>query len=319
VDLNSAAEQWQVHGYVILPGFIPADELKSALGEVPVMYPSADGFHDRTDERRGRFTADEWAGIDSFPFRSAELSLLAVSGRVVGLAQALLGDSDLRIYTAEAWAKYTGAADYDQLLHRDYLNHTLTVPTDAPRFRQVEMFVYLVDVPEELGPPGLVSRTRTTGLPAKPNWYPRTDGADNEGDWVAATGRPDLYDAEVRAAGPAGTVVAWEPGTFHRGTALTLPRGARYTLHLGYRPARVEWGQRMPWVNQSHEIDWYQFVHRAAPQQLVLFGFPPPGHPYWTEATLTGTAQRYPGLDMTPWRRALPGEARSDGNAISPA
>ena len=49
---------------------------------------------------------------------------------------------------------------------------------------------------------------------------------------------PDLYDGEVRAAGPAGTVVAWAPGTFHRGTALTLPRGARYTIHLGYRPAR---------------------------------------------------------------------------------
>jgi hypothetical protein len=31
------------------------------------------------------------------------------------------------------------------------------------------MFVYLVDVPAELGPPAMLSRTRTTGLPAKPN------------------------------------------------------------------------------------------------------------------------------------------------------
>jgi hypothetical protein len=173
VDLGSAAEQWQVHGYVILPGFIPASELQAAVGELPVMYPSADGFHDETDERRDRFTADEWAGIDSFPFRSTEASLLAVSDRVAGLAEALLGDSDLRMYTAEAWAKYTGAADYDQSLHRDYLNHTLTVPTDDLRFRQLEMFLYLVDVPADLGPPGLVSRTLTTRLPAKPNWYPR--------------------------------------------------------------------------------------------------------------------------------------------------
>ena len=319
MDLDSAQEQWQIHGYVILPGFIPADELKAALGDLPFMYPSADGFHDGTDERRDRFTADEWAGIDSFPFRSAELSLLAVSDRVTGLSETLLGEDDLRIYSAEAWAKYTGAADYDQPLHRDYLNHTLTVPTDDLRFRQLEMFVYLVDVPVELGPPGMVSRTRTTGLPAKPNWYPRADGADAEGGWVAASGSPELYDAEVRAAGPAGTVVAWEPGTFHRGTALTLPRGARYTLHLGYRPARVEWGQRMPWVNRSHEIEWYHFVHRATPRQLALFGFPPPGHPYWTEATLAGTAQRYPGLDMTPWRRAVRGEARPGGNGISSA
>jgi hypothetical protein len=37
--------------------------------------------------------------------------MLAVSDRVVDLAQALLADKDLRIYSAEARAKYTGAAD----------------------------------------------------------------------------------------------------------------------------------------------------------------------------------------------------------------
>jgi hypothetical protein len=58
----------------------------------------------------------------------------------------------------------------------------------------------------------------------------------------------------------------------------------------------------------SHEPEWYQFVHRAAPRQLALFGFPPPGHPYWTEDSLAGTAQRYPRLDMTPWWQALRGE-----------
>jgi len=171
------------------------------------------------------------------------------------------------------------------------------------------MFVYLVDVPAELGPPSMVSRTRTTELPAKPNWYPRDDGADPEEGWVATAGSPDLYDAEVRAAGPAGTVVAWAPGTFHRGTALTLPRGGRYTIHLGYRPASAEWGQRMAWASVSHELAWYDFARRATPRQLALFGVPPPGHPYWTEATLAGTAQRYPGLDMTPWQKAPNGDA----------
>jgi len=154
------------------PGFVPATELKPALDELPALYPTAEGFHDGTDGRRDRFTVDEWAGIDNFPFRSTELSLLAVSDRVIDLAETLLTDGDLRISSAEAWAKYTGAADYDQPLHRDYLNHTLVVPADDPRFRQLEMFVYLVDVPEELGPPSMVSRTRTTELPAKPNWYP---------------------------------------------------------------------------------------------------------------------------------------------------
>lgn len=309
MDLDGAARQWQAHGFVILPGFVPAAELKPALDELPAMYPTAEGFHGGSDERRDRFTSDEWAGIDSFPFRSAELSLLAVSDRLIDLAETLLAAIDLRISSAEAWAKYTGAADYDQPLHRDYLNHTLMVPAGDPRFRQLEMFVYLVDVPEELGPPSMLSLTRTTGLLAKPNWYPRQDGADSEGGWVATVASPDLYDGEVRAAGPAGTVVAWAPETFHRGTALTLSRGARYTIHLAYRPACAEWGQRMAWAGRSHESGWYRFVYRATPRQLALFGFPPPGHPYWTEATIAGTGQRYPGLSMTPWQQALGGRA----------
>jgi hypothetical protein len=57
---------------------------------------------------------------------------------------------------------------------------------------------------------------------------------------VAADDHADLYDLEQSGAGPAGTVIAFNLGTFHRGTALTKPRGARYTMHLGYRPAQVE-------------------------------------------------------------------------------
>ncbi|HEX7165030.1 MAG TPA: hypothetical protein VF223_27770 [Trebonia sp.] len=61
----------------------------------------------------------------------------------------------------------------------------------------------------------------------------------------------------------------------------------------------------MAWANISHEPAWYEFAHRATPRQLALFGFPPPGHPYWTEATLAGTAQRYPALNLRPWHEAL--------------
>jgi hypothetical protein len=75
-------------------------------------------------------------------------------------------------------------------------------------------------------------------------------------------------------------------------------------MQLCYRPARVEWAHRVGWAAISHDPAWYRFVERATPGQLVLFGFPPPGHPYWTPATLAGVQQRYPGLDLTPWKDA---------------
>lgn len=36
-------------------------------------------------------------------------------------------------------------------------------------------------------------------------------------------------------------------------------------------------------------------------RQLLLFGFPPPGHPYWTPQTLSDLAVRYPRLDVEKW------------------
>ena len=302
VNLGDAVRGWHEDGFVILPGFIPEDELKPALGELGLMFPTAEGFHDGSDPRRDRFVGDEFAGIDSFPFASTEVSLLAVHARLIGLARTLLAEQDVRLYGAETWAKYTGAADYDQNLHRDYLGHTILVPSDEPNCQQVEMFVFLTDVPEELGPPHLLSRTHTNDLPAKPNWYPRGDVEDSESGHVATVGRPDLYEAEVSGAGPAGTVIAFETGTFHRGTQLTASRAVRYSMQVCYRPAAVQWGDRLAWAARSFEPAWGSFVERATPDQLRLFGFPPPGHPFWTPRALAGMAERYPGLDLAPWR-----------------
>jgi hypothetical protein len=270
---------------------------------VDLLFPSSAGFHDGTDPRAARFIGDEFAGVDTFPFASTAISLLTVSHSILDLAELLLGDSDIHIYSAEAWAIYTGACDYDQDLHRDYLNHTLLVPSAAPGSCQLEMFVFLSDVPEELGPPHLVSRKRTAGLPAVPNWFLRP-GREGTGRFIDNSGSPELYEAEVSGAGPAGTVIAFEKATLHRGTQLTAPRGVRYSMHLGFRPSNLRWGQRTGWAAQGFERTWVDFVHRATPRQLQAFGFPPPGHPYWTSKTLAGTALRYPELDLTPWSAA---------------
>lgn len=308
MDLEDAARAaWRADGYVILPGFIPAEELKPAVDELNLLFPSAEGFHDGTDPRRERFVGDEFAGIDTFPFAGTEVSLLAVNHRVLALAQALLEDEDIHLYGAEAWAKYTGACDYDQDLHRDYLNHTVLVPSTTPGCRQVEMFVFLVDVPEDLGPPHLVSRRHTAHLPAVPNWLLRP-GRESTSRFDDDSGHPELYEAEVSGAGPAGTVIAFEPGTFHRGTQLTAPRGVRYSMQLCFRPAGLQWGQRVSWATTSFSGEWVKFVGRAGHRQLQTLGFPPPGHPYWTPETLAGMALRYPELDLSPWRASLTAE-----------
>jgi hypothetical protein len=156
------------------------------------VFPTADEFHDDIDpERNARFRS-EFDGIVDFPVGGVEIDLLCVHPRLVGLAAALLRTDDLRMVSAEAWAKYTGAANYDQPAHRDYLNHTPLVPSDDLRFREVEMFAFLSDVTEAHGPPHFVPRPVTGSPAALPNWF----GPDE---------RPRFFDEEVSAAGPAGT------------------------------------------------------------------------------------------------------------------
>jgi Phytanoyl-CoA dioxygenase (PhyH) len=163
-------DTWRAEGVLMLPRYLSAIELTPALSELEACSQRPTDFHDATDPRHVRYRQDEFDGIDSFPFASIELSLLAVCPRLIELAEALLQEQDLRLYSAEAWAKYTGATEYDQDLHRDYLNYTLLVPTTAERYQQLEMFVFLCDVSEDLGPPHLVSQRHTAGLPANPNF-----------------------------------------------------------------------------------------------------------------------------------------------------
>lgn len=74
----------------MLPGYLPAEELAPAVGELGLCFPPAEGFHDCSDSRCHRFVGDEFAGFDNFPFASPELSLLAVNHRVVRLVETLL-------------------------------------------------------------------------------------------------------------------------------------------------------------------------------------------------------------------------------------
>ncbi len=293
-DLEDAARLWDEHGVVLIPAHLEAADLAPAQADLPRLYPTADEFHDDADpERNARFRDDQFTGIDDFPWDGMELNLLAVHPKVVAVAEALLDSTDIRLYSAEAWGKYTGATDYSQPHHRDFLNHTVVVPTQDPALRQCELFVYLSDVSEQHGPTHFVSRTRTAELPLMPNWLERSD-------------RPELYEHEVSGAGPAGTIAAYSIDTFHRGTNMTAPRGARYTLHVNFRPAAAEWHDRHPWAGRSYNPRWYRFVERASPRQLELFGFPAPGHAFWTQATIEGLASRYTGLDVGPWRNAMP-------------
>ena len=108
----------------------------------------------------------------------------------------------------------------------------------------------------------------------------RTDGGPLSLLQITKDEYPEIYAQKESEAGPAGTVLALRPDTFHSGTSMTAPRGAR-------------------------------FVERATCRQLELVGFPPRGHRYWAEQMWSAVCQRDPSVNFSgfassqtapPWR-----------------
>ena len=288
-----AKARWETEGWCLLERFLPAEAVRAAQDELGLVFPSAEDFAaDREPERNAPFRTDSHSVMPRFPFESGAFNDLVLHDRLMDLAEEFLGLHDLRLYQGGLSAKYSGGAESDdQLLHVDYGNHTLVVPRPDVGYQHLELFVYLSDVTAEVGATRMVSRRLTGAIPI-------------ERTYLSMTEYGHLYDAEVPAEGPAGSVLAYRPDVFHRGVRLSAPAKARFMLHVSFKPANTDWLGSQAWPGAAEGMAWHRFANGATVRQLSMLGFPPPGHPYWNEETLAGVSARYPRLDLTPWRDA---------------
>lgn len=301
-DHLDAAAQWQNEGWVLLEGLIPRDEIGPALAEARAVdreEPSQIGPIRQPDRHAGRsekgpaFRSAQFLGNTLFPVSGApNLNRLFVHPAVRSFATTALATDDIRIYQSRLWSKFGEITDYEQPLHRDQ-NHSVVPTRSEAGWWFLECFLYLSDVTEENGAPRLVPRSASDGERAKRGPISREDGAQ-------------LYDAEVSAPGPAGSLLAYRSDVWHRGTDLA-PGSDRHVLVVAFKPAGLDWvsfDAHGPLVNSP---DFVEFVNGSTPEELALFGVPSPGHPFWTDDTVEGMAGIYPGLDLEPWRAGLTG------------
>jgi hypothetical protein len=62
----------------------------------------------------------------------------------------------------------------------------------------------------------------------------------------------------------------------------------------------------MAWPKNNPQR-WAKLIPQCTVRERDLFGFPRPGHDYWTVQTIADTAARYPGIDMAPYEAAVSG------------
>ena len=305
---------WRHDGWALLDSLVAPEEIAAAVADLHEVFPTPEHYHadparavaGRGSETRapGRpFTwpptgpgfrpeQHRWSALFPFPGTGA-LNRLCVHGSIVDFVQRALGTTDVRIYQAQVSAKYTGETNYEQPMHADR-NHSWLPPRSEPPWWHVEMFLYLSDVDEASAPTHLVrvgdSRGRPTTAPLV------MPGAD-----------PDLYAAERPAPGPRGSLLAYRPDVFHRAVDLRAPGGARFLLNVSYKVAGQDWIGYHSMQSRATSEHWVAFVEGSTAREFELFGFPPPGHLVWSVGLLDATAERYPRLDLDPWRAALRG------------
>ena len=225
--------------------------------------------------------------MEEFPYRSWDLNRLAFHPDLVDAAERYLGTTELHLYKVELWAKYAGAVDYDQPLHRDYGSHSLVVPRPDGRYQQLTTFIFLSDVTEEDGPTRIVPYEDGKDVPVHAA-VPAVRGAGRRRGAVHRAG---------------GSLLVYRTDILHRGSDITGAGRSRFSLLADFQVRGTTWGGKMAWPKQSPER-WAKFIPQCTVRERDLFGFPRPGDPYWNEQTLDGVAARYPGIDLEPYREA---------------
>jgi hypothetical protein len=286
---DASLDEVRDRGFCLVEGFLGPEELDAAQHALWLHFPKPEEFF-ADPSRYPEYNGDQFGGVREFPYRSWDLNHLAFHPDLVDAVERYLGTPELHLYKVELWAKYGGAADYDQPLHRDYGSHSLVAPRVDGRYQQLTTFIFLSEVTAADGPTRIVPWASGRDVPFTPLYIPLGD----------------LAEHEIPAVGPAGSLLVYRTDILHRGSNITGAGSSRFSLLADYQARGTTWGGKMAWPKQAPQR-WAKLMPQCSVRERDLFGFPRPGHDYWNEQTLADTALRYPGMDMDPYRSAGPG------------
>jgi len=295
-------DAWRRDGGVLIEHFFTTEEVAAVHADFITVFGrdagNARALNSKQPGEVGRFNGAQFATFEAIPFDcSPALNLIGVHPELIRFARAALATDHVHLYQCQAWAKFTGDADYDQPLHCDFSNHTLTVPSEDECLNSVTILCYFTDVTEDHGPMHYVARS---------------DSNQVAGPEAIFSGDPDLQSKlapyERSSASPAGSIFPYGIDVYHRGTNLTAPGGYRFAVMACFKRADNDTIGYHAWP-YHHTKPWHRVFDHATPDQLTCFGVHPPGHRFWTEVTLQRAAARYPRWDLAPYREALSGQA----------
>ncbi len=295
-------ETWHREGCAPIHNFFTPEEVAAVRADFVKVFggseKASDPLNKKHDGQVGRFHETQFLGIQPVPINcSPALNLIGVHPALMAFAKQALKSEDIYLYQCQSWAKFTGESDYDQPFHCDFVNHTLTVPSEDQALNSVTIMCYFSDVTEAHGPMHYVTRPDSLTVAGPDATFDKDP--ENHRRLQAS-----LKPLGKSTASPAGSIAPYAIDVYHRGTNMTAPGGVRYAVMVCYRAASNDSIGFHAWPFH-HTKPWENIFNHATPEQLACFGVQRPGHRFWTDETLRRAQARYPGWDLAPYRAAL--------------
>ena len=312
-------EQFRRDGFIVVPDVFSAQEMAQALEAMDRIFYGKrfeswleDCDAGRADGVSDGFTTthDHEQGRSQFPTGEKALDRLIENQTYLDLFEQCLG-SEATYCNAHLFLR-SGPTDKRhaehpwQGYHIDHHTNCLLPPFgETGRFDYVNSGVYLHDVEEDGAPMMMVPGSHALAQ----RTYIEAFGQENAaGGSIHDLRETQGLEAPVPAVGKRGSAVFYSSYLIHAAQPFADKRVQRalWTLSMCRRD-NDRWTRfANPFVYGERE-HMLPFFSQTTPRVRSLFGWPEPGHPYYTEETLELIGRTLPDMDLESYRRMLSG------------
>jgi len=251
-------EQLLEDGFLILPEFIPQDELVALqAAQRRCLKPWDQVKH---DPPKGCTT------LIPYPYPDLRLNQLYLHPELIRLGRRFLKTDHVHVRVGYTLVRYPGFVTEDKG-HIDNGNNSLLPMTESAReFGQLGFWIHLEEVGLDQAPLRLVRKR---------------DGKD--------------MSKAVPVVCKPGTIAIFNNYTWHSASSYERADGQRYTWGFALGRADHYFEGLVHYTAIGRNPMFREMIGSLTAEERTLFRFPPPNHPYYTKQTLAALEEQYPG------------------------
>ena len=304
-------DDFQRDGYLIVPDVFDAAQVGAALaameqifyGKSYVEYLS--GYDENPAAVSTGFCSDGVAGRAQFPCGPQALDCMIEKDEYLDMCEQLLGTDQISYNNAHLFMR-SGPTDTPRPgYHIDHDTNCLLPPAaETGFFDYLNSGVYLHDVEADGAPMLVIPGSHRLVAERLPQWI-------EEGKFTGHSEFPDIAAIEEFAVplamtATAGSAAFYSSYLVHAAVPFANKRKQRafWTLSLA-RADNQSWTKMANVWHPAERAHLNPFWTRTTPRVRTLFGWPPPGHDYYTPRTLELLPSWFPGMDLSDYQAAL--------------